>query len=129
MNAGKVGEVCHLARCDAGGGMAGLGYPPASHRRTPPSRCARPCEVANLAHFTARPATRHRRHSAQNFPPDFSTEISWMLQNFPCTAPVCVMRMNFAFAGANGMSVTAPLPLPSATGLLHVVPSLLNSTL
>ena len=36
---------------------------------------------------------------------------------------VCVIRMNLARVGANAMVVCAPSPLPSATGLLHVVPS------
>ena len=39
------------------------------------------------------------------------------------TVSVCVIRRNFARVGAKVTVVCAPSPLPSATGLLHVVPS------
>ncbi len=41
---------------------------------------------------------------------------------------VCVIRMNWARAGANVTVVCAPVPLPSATGLLHFLPSIDTST-
>ena len=40
------------------------------------------------------------------------------------TAAVWVMRTNFARTGRNAIAVAGPLPCPSATGELHVVPSM-----
>jgi len=45
------------------------------------------------------------------------------------TVSVCVMRTNFARVGVNVMSVRAPVPLPVATGLPHVLPSIDTVTL
>ena len=40
------------------------------------------------------------------------------------TVAVCVIRTNFACTGANEITVLRPVPLPSATGALQVVPSI-----
>ena len=39
------------------------------------------------------------------------------------TEAVCVMRTNLARTGANAIEVVRPVPWPSATGALHVAPS------
>src|SRR4030095_10739184 len=45
-----------------------------------------------------------------------------MDQGGACAASVCVIRTKRAWTGANEITVRGPLPFPSATGALHVVP-------
>jgi hypothetical protein len=42
----------------------------------------------------------------------------------PSAGPVCVIRTNRARTGAKAIVVAYPLAVPSATGALHVVPSI-----